>query len=127
MSFHINLLEQATASQLAFFRLVGCAYFKKHANAFYGQTPSLMNSFAMASLSSQEQHQKWLDHNRQTIIWHRISSENETIPSFGALHYHWLRSCWILHMWQQAESMKLFLLLWMAMVESKRMKSLSRG
>ena len=30
---HTNLLEQATASQLAFFRLVGCAYLKKHANA----------------------------------------------------------------------------------------------
>ena len=98
-----------TASQLAFFRLVGCAYFKKHANDFYGQTPSsLMNSFAMASLSSQEQHQKWLDHIRQTI-WDRISSENETIPSFEALHYHWLRSCWVLHMWQQAESNKMIL------------------
>ena len=101
---HTNLLEQATASQLAFFRLVGCAYLKKHANAFYGQTPSsLLNSFAMASLSPQEQHRKWLDQIRQTI-WDRISSENETIPSYEALHYHWLRSCWVLHMWQQAES-----------------------
>ncbi len=65
--------------------------------------PSLLNSLAKASSSPKEQHQKWLDHIRQTI-WDRISSENETIPSCEALHYHWLRSCWVLHMWQQAQS-----------------------
>ena len=25
------------------------------------------------------------------------------IPSLEALRYHWLRSCWILHLWQQAQ------------------------
>lgn len=44
---HDNLEEQAAASELVFVRLVGCAYFKKHANAFHGQTPSsLMNTFS---------------------------------------------------------------------------------
>lgn len=104
-----DLCDQATVSQLAFIRLVGCAYFKKHTNAFYGHTPSsLMNSFDTDSLSPLEQHRKWLDHLRQTI-WDRISSENETIPSFEALQYHWLRSCWVLHMWQQAESARMVL------------------
>ena len=100
----LDLQEQAAASQLAFFRLVGCAYFKKHNNAFYGHTPSsLMNSFSQTNLSPLDQHRKWLNHIRQTI-WDRISSENETIPSLEALHYHWLRSCWVLSMWQQAQS-----------------------
>ena len=40
-------------SQFAFFRLVGCAYFKKHANTFCGHTPSsLMNLFSDNSSSS---------------------------------------------------------------------------
>lgn len=98
------LRDQAIASQLSFIRLVGCAYFKKHTNAFFGNTPSsLMNSFATTSSSPLEQHRMWLDHLRQTI-WDRISSENETIPSLEALQYHWLRSCWVVHMWQQAET-----------------------
>ena len=99
---HHNLREQAVASQLTFLRLVGCAYFKKHANAFYGHTPSsLLNMFAETCLSPLEQHQKWLDHLRRTI-WDRISTENESIPSSEALQYHWLRSCWVIHMWQQS-------------------------
>ena len=91
---HANLLEQATASQLSYILQVGrlCVLQETCQCFSMDKTPSLMNSFAMASLSSPEQHQKWLDHIHQTI-WDRISSENETIPSFEALHYHWLRSC----------------------------------
>lgn len=84
-------------------RLIGCAYFKKHINTFYGQTPmSLFISFAGAS-SDHEQHHQWLDHIRQTI-WDRIAFESDTIPSLTALESHWLRSWWVLHYWQQAES-----------------------
>lgn len=43
-----------------------------------------------------------MDHLRQTI-WDRISFEDEMIPSFESLIFHWLRSCWILHLWQQAQ------------------------
>ena len=99
----LYLYEQAQSSLLPFIRLVGCAYMKKHANAFYGHTPeSLFNSFSGAS-SPTEQHTKWLDHLRQGI-WDRITQENESIPSFTALQLHWKRCCWVLHMWQQAES-----------------------
>ena len=55
----------------------------------------------IASMFSIERHKR-LYFIRQTI-WDRISSENESIPSYDALHYHWLRSCWVLHMWHQAE------------------------
>jgi hypothetical protein len=97
-----TLQQQAEATQLAFIRLVGCAYFKKHSNAFFGKTPqSLFN--ASASYSPTEQHIQWLNQLRQGI-WDRITQESEQIPSFTALQLHWQRSCWIINMWQQALS-----------------------
>ncbi len=107
-----NLQEASKASLLIFIRLVGCAYFKKHANAFFSQTPfSLMNSMKKEGLTPEDHHRQWLDYIRQTI-WDRISTENDTIPpSFEALQYHWLRSCWVIHMWHQAESNAIILAL----------------
>lgn len=53
---HTELEEQADSTFLAFIRLVGCAYFKKHANAFLGETPeSTLNSFASED-SPMDQH-----------------------------------------------------------------------
>ena len=99
---HTDLNEQDESTLLAFVRLVGCAYFKKHTNAFLGETPeSHFNSFVSAT-TPLDQHKNWLDHLRRTI-WDRISFEHEMIPSFESLKYHWVRSCWILHMWQQAQ------------------------
>ena len=98
-----NMKQEAQDSVLAFIRLVGCAYFKKHLNAFFGKTPeSTFNTFADAA-SIRDQHINWLDSIRQGI-WDRISQESETIPSFAALELHWQRSCWVVHMWQQATS-----------------------
>ena len=97
-----DIHNQSRITLLPFIRLVGCAYMMKHANAFHGQTPqSLLNSLSQAN-SAYHQHEQWLDNIRQTI-WDRISFENQTIPSMTALEYHWRRSCWIIHMWQQAE------------------------
>ena len=77
----LQTLFVCTSCDYISFSLVVCAYFKKHANAFYGLTPSsLMNSFEV-SMSSIENHKKWLNFIRQTI-WDRISSENESIPSY---------------------------------------------
>lgn len=82
-----DLYNQAHMNQLAFIRLVGCAYYKKHINAFYGHThESLLNSFAGAS-SPTQQHSQWLYHLRKGI-WDRIAQENGTIPSFTALQLH---------------------------------------
>ena len=75
---HSNFFTEADNSLLAFIRLVGCAYFKKHRNAFPPE--SLLNSFS----SSLEQHQLWLDHLRQAIL-DRVSFEDEMIPSLDAL------------------------------------------
>ena len=98
-----NMEQEAQDSVLAFIGLVGCAYFKKHLNAFFGKTPeSTFNTFADAA-SIRDQHINWLDSIRQGI-WDRISQESETIPSFAALELHWQRSCWVVHMWQQATS-----------------------
>ena len=81
-----------------FIRLVGCAYFKKHTSAFPGETPEcFLNSFSSAT-TPLDQHKQWLEQ----AIWDRISFENEMISSLEAFTYHWLRSCWILHLWQQA-------------------------
>ena len=100
---HTDLSEQADNTLLAFIRLVGCAYFKKHSNAFPGETPeAVLNSFSSTTSSPMDLHRQWLDHLRQTI-WDRISFEDEMIPSLEALRYHWFRSCWILHLWQQAQ------------------------
>ena len=64
---HTDLNEQADSTLMAFIRLVGCAYFKKHTSAFPGETPeSLLNSFSSAT-SPMDQHRQWLDHLHQTI------------------------------------------------------------
>ena len=98
---HTGPKEQADNTFLAFIRLVGCVYFNKHTSAFPGETRESLNSFSNATLPI-DQHKQWLDHLQQTI-WNRISFEDEMIPSLEALRYHWLRSCWILHLWQQAQ------------------------
>ncbi len=100
---HSTLQSQAKRSLLAFLRLIGCAYFKKHRNAFYEHTPnSLLNSFAGAG-SEYLQHKQWIDHIRQTM-WDRVTFESEMIPALSTLELHWLRSWWVLHFWQQADS-----------------------
>ncbi len=44
-----------------------------------------MNSMKKEGLTPEDHHRQWLDSIRQTI-WDRISTENDTIPSFEALH-----------------------------------------
>ena len=97
-----TLQELTDHGFLSFIRLVGCAYIKNHKNAFPTLTPeSVFHSFDTTP-SKQEQHFKWLEHIRQKI-WARTASEAEMIPSAGALKRHWQRSCWVLHMWRQAQ------------------------
>lgn len=78
-------------------------YFKKHATAFETHSPAThFLKFAIAEKSPQEQHRDWLEDISQNI-WDRIKFENEMIPSTDALYLHWQRSCWVLHMWRQAD------------------------
>ena len=88
---------------LAFLRLIGTVYFKKHSSGFDTQSPvTHFSHFGNQGLTVEEQHSKWLDSIRQTI-WYRTKFENEMIASDDALMLHWKRSCWILHMWSQAD------------------------
>ena len=90
---------------LAFMRLVGTLYFKKHLSAFISrgyETPQhLFHSLEEAS--PLDQHQQWLENIRGTI-GERITSEDERVPSHGALWRHWLRSCWVYKMWGKSMS-----------------------
>ena len=88
---------------LAFIRLVGTAYFKKHLAAFSSlynhETPLHLFNSIDSSLSDQERHHKWLQTIR-SVVADRITSEEERVPSFTSLWRHWLRSCWISQLWQ---------------------------
>ena len=93
---------------LSFVRLVGTCYFKKHIAAFITlfscETPvQLFNSLE----SSTEKHQIWLQKIRDTVS-DRIVNEEERVPSYTALWRHWLRSCWVSRMWQNATLPNLF-------------------
>ena len=98
-------LKMQTCSQgfLAFLRLIGTTYFKKHASGFDTNSPvSHFNKFSESSHDQLQQHSAWLNDIRQNI-WDRITFENEIIPSTDALWRHWKRSCWIIDMWRQAD------------------------
>ena len=97
-TIHATLQEHTENGFLAFIRLVGCVYFKKHRNAFIGNTPeSLFHSFPTDDIHNNVQHHyKWLDYICQKI-WDRVTFEDEMIPSVGALKHHWQRSCWVIH------------------------------
>ena len=88
---------------LAFLRLIGTVYFKKHATAFESNSPeSHFKSFDTSSLDVEQQHTNWLEDIRQNV-WDRITFESEMIPSTEALWRHWQRSCWVIDMWRQAD------------------------
>ena len=88
---------------LAFLRLIGTIYFKKHNTAF--DTPSPVSHFNAFSIhkSVLEQHKAWLDDIRESV-WYRVQFENEVIPSNEALLLHWKRACWVIEMWKQADT-----------------------
>ena len=88
---------------LAFMRLIGTTYFKKHATGFDTSSPSShFLKFCDSSLTENQHHSVWLEDIRQNI-WHRIKYENEQIPSDESLWLHWKRSCWVSNMWEQAD------------------------
>ena len=82
---------------------------KKHSAVFQGKTPQThLQSYQSGASSPLEQLTCWLE-SIQTTIWDRISSEDEMISSVGALKRHWLRSCWVLDMWSQAQRTNMIL------------------
>ena len=92
---------------MAFLRLIGTAYFKKHAAAFDSVSPEChFKNFFNPSFS--KQHQEWIDDVRQKT-WDRSTHEAEIAPSTDALWRHWKRSCWVIDMWKQADCQSMLL------------------
>ena len=87
---------------LAFLRLIGVTYFKKYSSAFNTQSPVAHFSTFGHLGSVEEQHYRWLDDIREST-WYRTQYENETMASNDSLKLHWMRSCWVLHLWGQAD------------------------
>ena len=95
---------------LAFIRLVGTTYYKKHASGFDTSSPaSHFNKFLESSHDQLHQHSAWFTDIHQNIRG-RITLENQMIPSTDALWRHWKRSCWIINMWRQADKNNMVLL-----------------
>ena len=86
---------------LAFLRLVGTVYFKKHASGF--DTPSPPTHFLQfAHADPSVQHKQWINDIRQNIA-DRTTFDTNMVPSTDALYLHWKRACWVLSMWGQAD------------------------
>ena len=95
--------EKQELGYFAFLRLVGVAYFKKHASGFSTTSPEKhFDSLYAAQADHKTIHFEWLKSIR-TTIWERVKFENEMLPSDDALLYHWKRTCWIANMWKQAD------------------------
>ena len=88
---------------LAFIRLIGTCYFKRHLSAFISNkghsTPVQLYNSIDPSLPAKERHQVWLQEIRK-LVSNRITTEEERVPSVTSLWRHWLRSSWIHQMWQ---------------------------
>lgn len=105
---HTGTLQDASLqspdSLLAFYRLVGCIYFKRFRSVMPATVKSpeqLLQSFQEQG-TTREQHEKWLDCIRESS-WEKVDSEDQVMPSNKALEYHWQRCCWVGELWQQAD------------------------
>ena len=95
-----NFPRNSHLGQLAFVRLVGCAYFKEHLSGFKFDTPeALFPSITVPSIK--KQHIEWLDIIR-TTVWERSYDECHYVPSYAALEFHWKRCTWVARYWGQA-------------------------
>ena len=88
---------------LSFFRLVGCAYYKKHKTVFLPAfpTPMALYNSVPSTTTNHARHTGWLD-LLLGRIWTHIQYEQDMIPSCDALSRHWKQSCWVSNIWRQA-------------------------
>ena len=96
---------------LAFLRLVGTVYFKKHLPSFvslYGhETPDQSFNSIDQSLDPHQRHNVWFERIRE-VVSDRIQCEEERVPSYTSLWRHWMRSCWISTMWTHSHTDNLY-------------------
>jgi hypothetical protein len=90
---------------LAFLRLIGTVYFKKHLASFISihnvNTPVQLFNSIEPSLSLQDRHKKFLQLIR-SVNSDRITTEEERTPSLTALWRHWLRATYVCKLWSNA-------------------------
>ena len=92
--------QDSSKGYLAFLRLVGTTYFQKYRSKFPSKSPiQLYHSCHQEETATQ--HIQWLDKIREQV-WQCTSDEKDLIPSHTALKLHWLRTTWVLSMWNQA-------------------------
>ena len=96
---------------LAFVRLVGTCYFKKHVTAFIAlkghNTPNHLYNSLDPSLPIEDRHKQWLHEIRETVT-ERIVNEEDRVPTITSLWRHWLRSCWVSQFWQHSNHPDIF-------------------
>ena len=77
-------LADTMPSSLAFIRLVGTMYFKKHLSVFSFNTPrALFMSLDENSMSAIDHHKRFIEVIRD-LVWSRIKFEDKLTPSFEA-------------------------------------------
>jgi len=92
---------------LAFLRLIGTLYFKKHYSSIVSlkgvQTPQQLLHAQETSLNStpQEVHSLWYNCIRG-IVSDRIIDEKDRMPTHSSMWCHWIRSCWVACMWSNS-------------------------
>lgn len=98
--------SQIDSGFLAFLRLVGCEYFRKCAVEFKDNCPDLQIKTLFKNLSNSqntplENHSLLINTIREALF--KRCDEEHNIPTVEALHFHWLRSCWVCKVWSQAD------------------------
>ena len=103
-------LDNQDKGFLAFIRLVGTMYFKKHFSAFYSlfgyELPDQMLK-SISSSDNKEKHYTFIN-NIRGVVNERVTCEDEKVASTTALWRHWQRSCWVLQMWQNSRQSKVY-------------------
>jgi len=114
-SLHNTIQNDCMKGFMAFIRLIGTCYFKKHLPAFQSAkeghtTPVHLYNSLETSLQVEERHRIWLQRIRE-IVSNRIFTEEDRVPTFTALWRHWLRSCWVSQLWQHSNHPDIYLTL----------------
>ena len=98
----LGRLDAKTDGLLAFLRLIGCLYYKKHTSAFSDKSPaSFLKTFSGKDVL--DTHIQWLTSIRETVWGQCNEDEKDYLPSFEAVRFHWSRACWVSSLWMQAD------------------------
>lgn len=86
----------------AFLRLVGTAFFNRYKARLEDATaPRSFTAIAGPDTTSLSAAMLWTDRLKERT-WAALSSEEGSLPSFGALLFHFLRGVFALRVWDQA-------------------------